>query len=418
MLDKHNKSNIPKGWKETTFEEIAEPSKSQWKPGDKKQKYIGLEHINQGDLSINGFGYSSSLESNKFYFDKGDVLFGKLRPYFRKVWKAQFNGICSTDIWVLKCKKDFDQYFLFYFVANPIFVNRSMGANIGTHMPRADWQFLKNTDWIVPLLPEQRAIAAVLSSFDYKIELLRAQNKTLEKMAQTLFKHWFIDFEFPDQNGKPYKSSGGKMIDSELGEIPDGWSVAKIKDFGAIICGKTPPKGILDYFGGHIPFIKIPDMHDELYIIKTEDSLSEAGANFQKNKFIPKNSICVSCIATVGLVSITSRHSQTNQQINSIVPADDYCGEYLYFSMIKMKHDLFAMGSGGSTTLNINTGVFSNIKIIHPQKDSLKTFHAIAKPIFDKVLSNLTEIQTLSKIRDTILPKLMRGEIRAVESRG
>ncbi|MBI3794843.1 MAG: GIY-YIG nuclease family protein, partial [Nitrospinae bacterium] len=188
---------IPKGWTITTLGEVAEIIKDQWNPGDAEQKYIGLEHISQGDLRINGYGFSSKLESNKFCFKNGDVLFGKLRPYFRKVWMATFSGICSTDIWVIRSKKGYDQSYLFYFMANPIVIDKSSGASTGTKMPRADWGFLGNTEWGFPNISEQKAIAAVLAALDDKIELLRKQNKTLENIAQTLFKRWFVDFEFP-----------------------------------------------------------------------------------------------------------------------------------------------------------------------------------------------------------------------------
>jgi len=140
--------------------------------------------------------------------------------------------------------------------------------------------------------------------------------------------------------------------------------------------------------------------------------LTELGANTQKNKFIPKKSISVSCIATVGLVSITSKDSQTNQQINSIVPNNEKYLEYLYFTLTNMKSDLLAIGSGGSATLNINTSTFSNIEVLIPNKETLEDFHNATNPIFTKILDNLHQIQTLARTRDELLPRLMRGEVR------
>jgi type I restriction enzyme S subunit len=411
MIDQ-NTQQIPTGWKIEALRDVVKIIKDQWKPGDDECRYIGLEHVNQGDLSINGFGSSGNLESNKYHFRSGDILFGKLRPYFRKVYKPNFDGVCSTDIWVIRAKENNNQGFLFYFFANQDFVDKASKANSGTKMPRADWSYLEKERFVFPSCPEQRAIASVLSAFDDKIELLREQNKTLEAIAQTLFNRWFVEFNFPDENGQPYHNSGGNMIDSELGEIPEGWKVGKIKDFVDIICGKTPSKSIHAYFGGDIPFIKIPDMHDQVFVIKTEDSLTEQGANTQRNKFLPENSICVSCIATVGLVSITSKKSQTNQQINSIIPKSGNYLEYLYFSLKAMKDDLIAIGGGGSATLNINTGTFANIEIIYSDENMLKQFHDITNPVFQKIRFNSEQIQTLSQLRDTLLPKLMRGEVR------
>ena len=266
-------------------------------------------------------------------------------------------------------------------------------------------------------LKEQRAIAKILSDLDEKIELNRQMNKTLESIAQAIFKHWFVDFEFPNKQGKPYKLSGGKMVDSELGDIPKDWDVNKVKNFGAVVCGKTPPKSVKKYFGGDIPFIKIPDMHNQLFIIKTEDPLSRKGKFHQQNKTIPNKSICVSCIATVGLVALTSMESQTNQQINSIIPADQNSTYFLYCVFKRMRRYLEDLGSGGSATLNINTTSFSNIRINKPEKDILRKFDEVVEPLFEKILNNLIGIEKLRITRDSLVLKLMTGRIRVNEKK-
>ena len=192
-LPKGSALSLPKGWREVRLGDVAELSKISWKVCDEQFPYIGLEHIGEDKLRLNSIGNSSSVASNKYRFNAGDTLFGKLRPYFRKVLLAKFDGICSTDIWVVKPKGKTDNVFLFYFFANPSLVNISYSSSSGTRMPRADWNFLSETLWDLPPLPEQKAIAEVLSSLDDKIDLLHRQNKTLEDMAQTLFRKWFID---------------------------------------------------------------------------------------------------------------------------------------------------------------------------------------------------------------------------------
>ncbi len=259
---------------------------------------------------------------------------------------------------------------------------------------------------------EQQAIAKILSDLDSRLELNEQMNHTLEAIGQILFKRWFVDFEFPDQEGKPYKSTGGKMVASELGEIPQGWYVKQLRDFGTIVCGKTPPKSITKYFGGRIPFIKIPDMHSQLFVIKTEDTLTQEGESFQLNKTIPAGALCVSCIATVGLVSITTTVSQTNQQINCIIPNKAFYRYYLFFTMKSIKKSLEDLGSGGSTTLNVNTSTFSGIQLIQPNETILEKYHSIVEPLLLKIKTNLFENQTLAELRDQLLPKLMSGKIR------
>jgi type I restriction enzyme S subunit len=149
----------------------------------------------------------------------------------------------------------------------------------------------------------------------------------------------------------------------------------------------------------------------------TEDTLTDEGKRFQSNKTVPADSICVSCIATVGLVSITTNESQTNQQINCIIPYEEFYRYYLFFTMKSMKRELEELGGGGSATLNVNTNTFSEIQIVDPQKEILKMFHRMTEPLLLKLRANLIENYTLSQIRDCLLPKLMSGKIRVPLSR-
>ena len=376
-------------WKECKLGDVAHLVKGTYKPktGD-HLPYIGLEHIQEQGLRLLSIGNSDSVTSQKFLFEPGDVLFGKLRPYFRKVVKPSFYGVCSTDIWVIRALEGNDQNFLFYFFANQEFVDTANSGDSGTRMPRADWDFIKNTLWLFPSLPEQRAIAAVLSSLDDKIDLLHRQNKTLDAMAEALWRKMFVE------------------------EANPNWEKGKLGDYGEIICGKTPSKKVAEYFGGHIPFIKIPDMHGNVFVFETEDSLTEAGRKSQQSKTIPARSICVSCIATVGLVVMNAIESQTNQQINTIIPNKESHRYFLFSLMRNMADELSARASGGTATDNLNTGDFSRIEISKPPENFIQKFNDLVRAHFEKIYANQLQIRTLYSLRNTLLPKLMSGEVR------
>ena len=153
--------------------------------------YIGLEHIGQGTLSLLGNGTAADVESTKTAFRAGDILFGKLRPYFRKVVRPDFDGICSTDIWVVRPKAGVDAGFLFYLMASEAFVDFANQGSEGTRMPRAKWEHVVHRTVHLPPLAEQRAIANVLGTLDDKIELNRRMTEALESAVGTLFKYWF-----------------------------------------------------------------------------------------------------------------------------------------------------------------------------------------------------------------------------------
>jgi len=373
--------STPTGWKETTLGEVAELAKDKWLPGDVEKKYIGLEHINQGNLQINGFGNSSSLQSNKFYFRKGDVLFGKLRPYFRKVWKAQFDGVCSTDIWVIRTKEGYDQNFLFYFMANPVLIDKSTGASTGTKMPRADWDFLKGSEWLFPPLPEQKAIAAILSTFDDKIELLRRQNKTLESIAQTIFKEWFVKFTV---NGEKLK------IDNST-SLPEGWRIGKYGDLAAVTTGK----GLKKEF------------------IKEKGVYSVLGANGELGKtdnyLFNEDLILTGRVGTLGTVYISRGKAWISDNVLISKPLS---AEGFYFVYFNLKRFNFEGLNRGSTQPLITQTDLKNVEVIIPKQEVLEAWHNVASPVFAKIYNNNSQIQTLSKLRDALLPKLMKGEIK------
>jgi len=174
----------------------------------------------------------------------------------------------------------------------------------------------------LPLLSEQRRIGQFLKAIDDKIALNRSINHNLEAMAKQLYDYWFVQFDFPDENGKPYKSSGGKMVWNEKlkREIPEGWHCFRLNEIEPnIVTGKTPSTTDETNFGGAIPFITIDDIRKSRFVFQTTRTLSEKGAYSQLRKYIPIGSLCCSCIGTVGILGFVGKRGQTNQQINTIV---------------------------------------------------------------------------------------------------
>lgn len=309
----------------------------------------------------------------------------------------------DTMFWSIINTDKVDPKFLFYSICKRDFAS----MNVGSAVPSMTVNILNDIQISYPKnIEDQRRIASILSSLDRKIELNNKINADLEEMAQAIFKNWFVDFE-------PFKD--GKFVDSELGMIPEGWKVGTLGDMGTIVCGKTPSKANSNYYGSDIPFIKIPDMHGNVFVESSEDRLTEQGSLSQIKKLIPPYSLMVSCIATVGLVSINTKPSHTNQQINTIIPHNKSALFYLY-QYIKNNEELLKnMGRGGTTTLNVNTKSFSNIRLFIPSDIALLQFHQIVEGLFKKIELNMQESRTLSLLRDTLLPRLMSGELEVPE---
>lgn len=193
--------------------------------------------------------------------------------------------------------------------------------------------------------------------------------------------------------------------------VPDGWGKKKIKDLGEVITGKTPSTKDESNFGDDIPFIKIPDMRDNVFVTEYSSLLSEKGAKTQANKSIPANSLMISCIGSIlGVVALTSEVSQTNLQINTLIPNEDNLLYYCYFTFKDLKPRLEAIG-GGATMPNVNKTKFESIEVVLPSSSLLRNFYAICINPFLQILNLQLQNQKLKQARDILLPKLINGEI-------
>ena len=305
----------------------------------------------------------------------------------------------DTTLWV-KDFHDNDPKFAYYFLQTMGFERYDAGAS----NPTLNRNHIHTIPVRWPSLPIQRRIAGILSAYDELIENNQRRIKILEEMARSLYREWFVHFRFPGHEK-------AKMVPCSLGPIPQGWEVNTIQQLGQAITGKTPSKANPDFYGGDLPFVKTPDMHGNMFILETGEGLSKAGADSQASKTIPAGSICVSCIGTIGVVSLTTADCQTNQQINSLILAKEITREYLYFRLQDLKQKLENLGSTGATMGNVNKGKFEAIEILLPPDDLLELYHRLVGPKFSEILNLSRMIQNLRRTRDLLLPRLLSGQV-------
>ena len=392
-------------WKEYKLGDIAYLRSEKFTPNKQTlYPYIGLEHIEQKSLRLNGIGSSNDVSSQKSIFYPDDILYGKLRPYFKKIYSPKFKGVCSTDIFVIRAKNDIDSKFLFYLVASDEFTNIANLGSTGTRMPRADWKHLSMIFWNVPDVITQKSIGEILSSLDDKIELNNKINQELESLAQLLFKRWFVDFEFPNEKGEPYKSSGGEMVDSELGEIPKGWEVKKLNEIGYCYDNKRIPlssmerdkrKGIYPYYGAASLMDYVDDfLFEGVYVLMGEDGsvINESGypvLQYVFGKFWVNNHAHVLKGNIVSTEFILCLLRNTN--ISDLVT--------------------------GAVQPKLNQGNMNKISVALPNDlTQITSFEESLMNFYNTIRCNLSEIQNLVKLRDTLIPKLISGELQINEN--
>ena len=375
---------------------------------DEGQGYplIRTPNIGKGRLLLEGVHRVSEEIYNNRNFravpQDDDLIFAREAPAGNVAIIKNGERVCLGQRTVLiRPNKDLvNPNYLVYYLLTPQQQYKLLGTANGATVAHVNLPIIRNLPVDLPDIETQNKIANILSAYDDLIENNQKQIKLLEEAAQRLYKEWFVDLRFPGYENTP-------IIDG----VPQGWEFRKLDTFGEIITGKTPSTAKESYYNGGIPFVKIPDMHNTIYPIITESTLSEEGANTQKNKFIPKDSLMVSCIATVGLVNISIQNCQTNQQINSIILNSVRDLYYLYFSTKGLKMLLDGVGSNGATMTNVNKSKFANIEVFYPTNDLCEMFYGFCKPIFEKILVLSKSTIELKNSRDQLLPKLMSGEL-------
>lgn len=323
-------------------------------------------------------------------------------------------------------EKNLNIDYLHYVISSPPYGDHLFALGSGSGQPNLSPAAILSVQIPFPTYELQVHIASILNSIDDRIALLRETNTTLEAIAQALFKSWFVDFDPVRAKQQGIAPEGmdaataalfpDSFEESELGLVPSGWRVGRVADIGEVICGKTPPTSEPANYGDDVPFITIPDMHDLLTITSTKRLLSILGANTQKKKTLPSGSICVSCIATAGLVARVTTPSQTNQQINSVVPFPKWGNSFPLFTLRRIGDAVRAGGSGGSVFHNLNKSGFEQLKVLFPSKRLALTFNEIVEQIIEKIISNQKQAQTLTTLRDTLLPRLISGQLRLPEA--
>src|SRR5699024_2142976 len=382
--------------------------------------YLRISDYSNGSVNLNNLKYVTEetfQKISRYIINEGDIflsIVGTIGIVDFIDYKLDSASLTENAVRIRSFNESvLSTKFLSYFLKSDQGQNEMFIRTVGSTQPKLAITRIKDINIPIIDIKSQQKISNILSTIDEKITLNKNLIANLEELSQTLFKRWFVDFEFPDENGNPYKSSGGEMVDSELGMIPKGWEIITINDFANnnVITGKTPSTKIKEnYSETGIPFLTIPDMHNDIFALNTERYISELGIEKLSKKVLPKNSLSISCIATPGLISIIANDTLTNQQINSFTPSENAL-YYLYFNLKGMKDYIRDLGSGGSATLNLNKTQFSKIKLVKPINEILYKYDKLVSPNFKMILNIQKEIQQLIQLRDTLLPKLMSGEI-------
>ena len=339
--------------------------------------YISTENMlpNKG-----GVTEASSLPTVQLTqeYKKGDILVSNIRPYFKKIWQAKCDGGCSNDVLVFQGNSNIDGDFLYYILANDDFFAYSMATSKGTKMPRGDKTSIMQYEVPIFDIDTQRKIASVLRSLDEKIELNSTINNNLEQQAQAIFKSWFIDFE-PFSNRKP-----------------SDWSVSTLGNVSIMGAGGDKPQNVSP---------RKTDLYE--YPIYSNGLSNEGLYGFTDNPKVSEESVTVSARGTIGFVCLRHIPYVPIVRLVTLIPKTEIISAKYLYLWLKQLHII----GTGTTQQQLTVPDFQKTEILVPSKEIVTLFTATVEPIFEKIWANQNENEKLSSLRDTLLPKLMSGEL-------
>lgn len=363
--------------------------------GDKKYVYN-----TEKSITVEGLNNSSTKLLHK------DNIIISARGTVGELAMIPYDMVFNQSCFGLIPKGNNDPHFVYYLLKDKVrsLKSQTQGSVFDT-ITKATFDRIECADYSEE---DQRRIASILSSLDRKIELNNKINADLEEMAQAIFKNWFVDFE-------PFKD--GKFVDSELGMIPEGWKVGRADDFYQINIGKTPPRKENKWFSTNPAdkiWVSIANMGNSgIFISDSSEYLTKEAVDRHNIIMVPRNTILLSFKLTVGRVAIADKELTTNEAIARFILSDDKYMEYLYLYL--KNFDYNSLGSTSSIATAVNSKTIKGMQMLQPSDKIIDAFHIQVNPIFEKIRSLTKENSRLSLLRDTLLPRLMSGELEVPE---
>lgn len=376
-------------------------------------QYISTDNILQNKQGIE-CATSLPIQGGKVTaFKKGDILLANIRPYLKKIWYAQFDGGCSADVLAIRANAETDSHFLFYALFRDDFFIHAMKGAKGTKMPRGDKAQIMEFKIPVFDLKTQQSIAAVLSALDKKIALNKQINARLEEMAKTLYDYWFVQFDFPDANSKPYKSSGGEMVFDETlkRKIPKGWKVKSLKD---VLVNRSDNIKSED-LTSNMPYTPIDSLPMRKMTFSDFQKIENARTSLIRYSF---NDILIGAMRVYfHRVCIAPFDGITRSTTIVLKPKKQNHLPFLYQLCNEEKTINFASKvSIGTQQPYVNwVNGLAEYKFAMPNLELIERYSIKIMPLIKSVITREKQNHHLTQLRDFLLPMLMNGQVSVAE---
>lgn len=388
-------------WKNYTFSDFVSINPVVRFESSKEYSFVEMKDLNENYRYVSPSAVKKLTGGARF--QEKDTLFARITPCLENGRICQVKklrngiGFGSTEFLVFRGKEGISDTDFVYYLSRSDEVRKFAELNmLGTSgRQRVSWEAFNNLQLTLPPLPTQRRIAEILSALDDKIELNRHTNATLEAIAQTIFKEWFVNFNFP--------GATGEMVESELGLIPSGWRVGKLGEICKVVMGQSPPGSSYNEIGEGTPFFQ--GRSDFGFRFPTKRMFTT-----NPKRFAEKFNTLVSVRAPVGDMNIAIENCCIGRGLAAVIEKNGN-STYTYYFLKRLTENFRKFEDNGTVFGSINKNDFQDMKCIIPKRELVALFETICKPIDENIYNNHQESVNLSTIRDTLLPKLINGEI-------
>jgi len=385
------------------------------------ETYISTDNLLQNKLGVEKIKQLPASTNNTPKYNAGDILVSNIRPYLKKIYYAKCSGGVSADVLTLKTNSGYDSKFIYYSLFQDAFFEHMMSGSKGTKMPRGDKNQILEFEIPSYNFYKQQKIASVLSALDDKIELNNKINAELEAMAKTLYDYWFVQFDFPDALGKPYKSFGGEMVYNEVlkREIPKGWEAKSFDGLLTFTRGISYTSSTVNDISG-VPMINLKSFNlNGTYRI---DGLKYFTGKVKESRIISKGDLLIAITDVTREAEIIGRAISTPEFNVDVVCSCDVARvdilnnafekNYLRFLFnSKHYHNYIKHYASGTLVLHLDLNGIMWYKDIIPPMDLQEKFQSFSANIEDKIQANHKQNQELASLRDWLLPMLMNGKV-------
>ena len=425
---------LPSQWRVTNINDVSKINELTIKKGDAPFiiEYIDIASVDKGTiLELQRISFDKSPSRARRIVRNNDTLISTVRPnleHYAFIKTTKTNTIASTGFAVITAKHIHPRYLYYYVTTKPFteYLSRIAESHTSAY-PAINPDVIENAEILVPPLPEQKAIAHILGTLDDKIELNQQMNQTLEAIAKAIFKSWFVDFDPVRAKMEGRQPVGMDAATAELfpdsfeesasGLIPKGWRVGVFSDLVNILSGGTPKTSISEYWDGNIKWFSVKDAPNpsDVFVIDTEKRITQLGVEKSAAQILPEGVTIITARGTVGKLALIGSEMAINQSCFGIQGQQENTDYFTYFNLYSVISEL-QYKSHGSVFDTINRQTFQVIHSIIAPSKLRQEFDNKIDSIMKEIKHNLYESRTLTTIRDTLLPKLMSGEIRVKEA--